>query len=180
MDHYTKNEMKRSLTAIEECALLSPSSPLHKRLGVQNKPIFAIEPDSVVIDELHLFMRIFDILTRNLIYELISRDRHDRRSPTDTPSIKKLEATISAFGVTFRVWEKRDACGKPSGIYDWTSLKGSDMKTVLRSLPSHFSSLLRAEIWEVMAKIWMVTKQQLQLLYFFHNLISKNYIIISS
>ena len=138
--------------------MLSPSSPLHKRLGVQNKPIFAIEPDSVVIDELHLFMRIFDILMRNLIYELINRDRHSRRSSTDTPFIKTLEATISESGVTFRVWEKRDASGKPSGIYDWTSLKGSDMKKVLQSLSPHFSSLLRAEIQEIMAKIWTVHK----------------------
>jgi hypothetical protein len=158
MDHYTKKEIKRSLASIEKCALMSSSSPLHKRLGVQNTPIFAIEPDSVVIDELHLFMRIFDVLIRNLIYELINRDRCDRRSPTDTPYIKKLEATISESGVTFRVWEKRDASGKPSGIYDWTSLKGSDMKKVLRSLPSHFTSLLRAEIQEVMTQIWMVIK----------------------
>lgn len=163
IDHYTKEETKRSLATIEKCALLSPSSPLHKRLGVQNKPIFAIEPDSVVIDELHLFMRIFDILIRNLIYELINRDRHSRRSPTDTPFIKKLEATISESGVTFRVWEKRDASGKPSGIYDWTSLKGSDMKKVLQSLPSHFSSLLQAEIQEIMAKIWMVRKRKFNL-----------------
>ena len=55
------------------------------------------------------------------------------------------------------MWEKREASGKPSGIYDWTSLKGSDMKKVLQSLPSHFNSLLRAEIQEVMAKIWMVS-----------------------
>lgn len=161
LDHYTKkdSEMKRSLASIKECARLSPSSPLHKRLGVQNKPLFSFDPDSVVIDELHLFMRIFDILIRNLIYELINGDRRarDRRSLTDTPSLKKLETIISGFGVTFRVWEKREASGKPSGIYDWTSLKGSDMKKVLQSLPSHFNSLLRADIQEVMAKIWMVS-----------------------
>ena len=159
IDHYTK-EIKRSLATIEKCALLSPSSPLHRRLGVQNKPIFAIEPDSVVIDELHLFMRIFDILIRNLIYELINRDHHSRRA-TDTPFIKTLEATISESGVTFRVWEKRDASGKPSGNYAWTSLKGSDMKKVLQSLPPHFSSLLRAKIQEIMAKIWMVRNENL-------------------
>lgn len=158
MDHYTKEKMKRSLATIEQCALLSSSSPLHKRLGVQNKPIFAIEPDSVVIDELHLFMRIFDVLTRNLIYELVNRDRRDRMSPT---FIKKLETTLSESGVSFRVWEKRDACGKPTGIYDWTSLKGSDMKKVIRSLPPHFTSLLQPEIQEVMAKIWKVTKLHL-------------------
>jgi hypothetical protein len=37
---------------------------------MQNTPIFATEPDSVGIDELHLFLRIFDVLIRNLIYGL--------------------------------------------------------------------------------------------------------------
>ena len=29
-------------------------------------------------------------------------------------------------GVTFRVWKKRESDGKPSGKYEYTSLKGEE------------------------------------------------------
>lgn len=145
--------MKRTLDTIKNCASLSASSPANKRLGVQDHPIFTIEPDNVVIDELHMFMRIVDILIRNLVLELVNMDRRNRLQAS---KLRDLEASIRECGVTFRVWEKRDANGKPSNTYDWTSLKGSDMKKVLRTLPSHFPTLLRDEIRDKTANIWKV------------------------
>lgn len=142
--------MKRTLDTIKNCASLSPAN---KRLGVQDHPIFTIEPDNVVIDELHMFMRIVDILIRNLVLELVNMDRRNRLQAS---KLRDLEASIRECGVTFRVWEKRDANGKPSNTYDWTSLKGSDMKKVLRTLPSHFPTLLRDEIRDKTANIWKV------------------------
>lgn len=70
-----------------------------------------------------------------------------------------LQKAIHECGVTFRVWERRDTDGKSSGKYEWTSLMGTDMKTVLRLLPSKFRAILHSEdVRTLMAKIWEVYK----------------------
>ena len=37
-------------------------------IGQQNKPIIHIEPDNVVIDELHFLLRIGDVLVPNIVH----------------------------------------------------------------------------------------------------------------
>ena len=44
--------------------------------GVRHLPLLSIEPVNVIPNELHLFMRIFDVLIRNLIDDVI--DKNDR------------------------------------------------------------------------------------------------------
>ena len=159
-DHYTKGSMKRTLSTLRKCSALSSSSPVSKRLGSQRSPVLNIEPDNIVIDELHLLLRIGDILIRNLVFELVQTGR--RGSNTISTQLTSLSSCARECGVTFRAWECRDPYGKPSGKYDFTSLMGADMKKVLSLLPSHFNSLLRTEICDIMAQLWKV---QVQLVY---------------
>lgn len=42
--------------------------------GCRAKPLFEIPLDRVVVDELHMFLRITDILERGIIYEVINWD----------------------------------------------------------------------------------------------------------
>jgi len=42
--------------------------------GCQAQPLFEIPLERVVIDELHMFLRITDILERGIIYEVINWD----------------------------------------------------------------------------------------------------------
>ena len=42
--------------------------------------------------------------------------------------LDKLVEAIRSCGVSFAVWEKRDANGKESNIHDFTSLMGTDKK----------------------------------------------------
>ena len=42
---------------------------------------------------------------------------------------------INNCGVSFSIWEKRNADGKGSGAWDWTSLMGNDRKNLQESFP---------------------------------------------
>ena len=50
---------------------------------------------------------------------------------------------IRSCGVSFDVWEQKNADGKASGRYDWTSLLGSDKKFPLADLPRKLPNILR-------------------------------------
>ena len=152
-DYYSKGTFKRTLSSLHKCASLSPSSPSSKRLGSQHAPILNLEPECAVIDELHLLLRIGDVLIRNLVLELVEAGR---RSKNISTQLDTLCSHVRECSVTFRVWECRDPHGKPSGKYEYTSLMGEDMKKVLRHLPVHFSTLLQKEISDVMTTIWKV------------------------
>ena len=90
-----------------------------------------------------------DKLTRNLIMDTIEWDKKDN---FDKPPIQRqnkhqddLLKVIRSCGVTFNIWEKQNADGKGSGLYDFTSLMGSDKKL-----------LLKTETSETVIQIWKV------------------------
>ena len=107
-------------------------------------PPFDIELDHVVLEELHLMMRITDRLTENIITEVMERDSKadflKKRGEDKGIYFKRLISVINDLGITFLVWEKTNADGKGSGSYDWTSLMGSDKKKLLHLLPSQLKS----------------------------------------
>ncbi len=85
-----------------------------------------------------------------LIFEMIQADKLAQRYTSPTPStnlntnLKQLQLFVNTHcKVTFRIWEKHDPNGRPSGTYDWTSIMGSDMKKVLTILPTKFDELLK-------------------------------------
>ena len=59
--------------------------------------------------------------------------------------LDKLIQAINSCGVSFSVWEKRNADGKGSGTYEWTSLMGDDRKTLLKNLPTKVEPLIRQD-----------------------------------
>ena len=68
--------------------------------------------------------------------------------------LKKLIETIRSCGVSFNVWEKRNAVEKSSGEHDWTSLPGSDKKHLLAELPSKMRLALYPVTVECIIEIW--------------------------
>ena len=80
IDHYNKGSKHRTLESIRKCADLSPSQPANKRLGVQNPPMLNVEPDHVVVDELHLLLRVADVLLTDLVSEMVLEDRRTRHT----------------------------------------------------------------------------------------------------
>lgn len=57
----------------------------------------------VVVDELHLMLRIFDVLIRNLIYIAVSIDKKDINSQQNTKHVDMVATKIVSCGVTFHV-----------------------------------------------------------------------------
>jgi len=89
-----------------------------------------IELDKIIPDELHLMLRVTDILIGNLIEDALQWDEKDQfrnKGKSQGVHLKKLANTICSCGVSFSVWgKKHNADGRGSGTMDWTSLMGDD------------------------------------------------------
>lgn len=102
-----------------------------------------------------------DVLTRNLVTAAISWDKaYNLNTPPCQRTNVHLESLTTAFnscGVCFNVWEKKNADGAGSGIYDFTSLMGSDKKLLLKNLPKKLQGVVKAEVSETVINLWKVS-----------------------
>ena len=55
-------KMGRTLASVGACANKPSNAPASDRLGVKNQPLLDIEPSQIIPDELHLLLRIGDVL----------------------------------------------------------------------------------------------------------------------
>ena len=139
----------KSLVAKEYCSYT-------KHLGCVCRPLFDIPLDRIVLDELHLLLRIGDVLLRNLILQVDSmghrRKEHDRE---DSNGIKELEEAVCACGVSFQIQQNREPTGKPiPGSYDFTALSEKFKLQVMRKLPAKFDTILPGSL---VAQLWNVS-----------------------
>ena len=167
---------ERTLSTIKKCAQLPSSKPLSERLGVKDVPLLNLELHDVVVDVLHLMLRVMDVLIRNLVYKMAELDLATRRqrgnrehmdhfvSVVRSQGIHVSMIEVSGFiikffclGVSFSVWEARDCTGRvQKGIYDWTSLGGTDLLKLLHQLPPLFSTFLPTSIVHPVTQLWQV------------------------
>ena len=66
-------------------------------------------------------------------------------SQTNDKHLQALIKAVKSCGISFSVWEKRNGDGKGSGLYDFTSLMGSDKKIMLKKLPGKLDGVIRPE-----------------------------------
>lgn len=156
MDHdfkyFNMPPMARTLQEIRD--LLQHSKDNY---GCINEPLLNIEVDHIIVDELHLLLRVTDVLMANLITEVMEWDKEDefdKKGGAENVHLEKLIDTIRSCGVSFEVWEKKNADGKGSGTYDWTSLMGNDKKTLMNYLPDKMMKFLRPDTAEAVVKLW--------------------------
>ena len=89
------------------------------------------------MDELHLMLRITDVLIGNIIEDAMSWDEKESFiSGKRKIDLDNLIKAINSCGVSLLEWEKRNADNKGSGTWDRTSLIGDDQKTLLKRLLS--------------------------------------------
>ena len=125
----------RSIEDIQRCA----EQP-KETYSVKNAPL-PIELDHVAPDELHILLRIMDILIENLITQAVeldikaTRKKHD---PLSGATLQKLQGMIQSCGVSFQIWKKKDN----SNTLDWISLGRADKRKVLSQLPGHLPKIL--------------------------------------
>ncbi|XP_048589349.1 uncharacterized protein LOC116615043 [Nematostella vectensis] len=150
---FNKSPMSRSLKEIKE---LCKKSTDNYCCGAE--PLLNIELDHVIVDELHLMLRVTDVLTKNLVYQAIDRDKKDdfdkKRGEGKGSHLKKLVSTIRSLGISFDVWEQLNADKSSSGKYDFTSLTGSNKKTLLSQLPDKLHDLLTLDSRDKVTQLW--------------------------
>ena len=94
-------EKKRTLSSIRTCCTMST---VQQRLGCIHQPLFDIELDLVVVDELHLLLRITDRLISALVHRMAQLDHKSQmHSQGQTNHMDQLVSAINSCGVTFRV-----------------------------------------------------------------------------
>ena len=107
-------------------------------------PLLNIELDHVIPDELHLMLRIMDILIEAAIDTVTAYDQHQHvqtqhhRSAfnkLDGAMLQTLMIAINSCGVQFRVWKERNGAA-----LNWTSLMGPDKLKLLKQLPDKLNT----------------------------------------
>ena len=107
-----------------------------------------VETDHYVPDELHMLMRIMDVLIRNLINDAVSKDQFGKITGDATDNLSLLVREIQNCGVSLKTWLSK------SGELDYTSLSGADLKKVLKHLPDKLLFYIHGDTREHVVKLW--------------------------
>ena len=155
LDHYNTPPLLRTL---EEMTKMSHKKGTQEKYSCEHEPLLKVELDHVVLDELHLLLRIMDVLINNLVKEAVEWDKKEnfnrRKADQKDSHIKKIQSTIRSCGISFDIWEKTNADGKGSGQYDFTSLLGTDKKKLLSELPQKLDACTHRDTCQTLMQIW--------------------------
>lgn len=99
-----------------------------KEFSCKQPPLLEIETDHIIPDELHLLLRIMDVLTDNLITTAITHDKKTLKTKWDLkdgPMIKSIISTVRSCGIPFNIWKNKDS---KTATHTYTSLVGNKKK----------------------------------------------------
>ena len=88
------------LNSLCRCGFVSNGKTAAQHKGSVNRPITTIPLDHIIIDELHLFLRIFDVLLRKLIMIVIVLDK-ELRDKTAMHLTFNLQSQVLRVGPIF-------------------------------------------------------------------------------
>ena len=157
-DNVYCTDKAKTLSSMKELSRFS-SQTCNRHKGCIHPPLVNTDPNSIVLDELHLMLRIGNVLIRNLILFAHSQDHYSQEHLREkTHHIQELERAISSCGVSFHIWQKRESTGKPiSGRYDWTALTGTHKLKVLQRLPEKMHTILPEGVCGKIVHLWNVS-----------------------
>ena len=92
----------RTLTSLHtNCTFSKPN----KHLGSKHHPLLELEPSQYVVDELHLLLRVADILLRNIIHfaDHLDQTNHLIRGSRTRTLISRLENMVKSCAVAFKI-----------------------------------------------------------------------------
>ena len=142
-DFYHSDGQFRTVAEIKSCA--KSSKPVY---GVKNYPLLDIEPDHYIPDELHLMMRVMDVLLRNCIMDSKPKDDYGKITGQSTDNVNLLVKAVQSCGVCFKTWLSK------AGELEWTSLSGNDLKKVLKNLPDKLIFGLHDDTSDLVINLW--------------------------
>ena len=126
--------MSKSLDTYNEPPMAYIEDDIEKYVSEQKfcfveTPLLKIPFDHIILDELHLLLRITDVFLSNLIEDAMEwDDKSDFLKKKGEPKgahLQTLIAIINSCGVTFTIWEKKDANSKGLLLLLLSSLLGS-------------------------------------------------------
>jgi hypothetical protein len=118
--------------------------------GVRAQPLVSIEPEHIIIDELHLLLRICDTLLTNLIVHTKTLDDKNAVHGEKSDCLGQLTEKIRGCGVSFYIWTKKGT----EDELNWSSLTGSDYEKLLENLPSKLCFLIHHDTHDHTVKIF--------------------------
>lgn len=152
-DFYQSEAMKRTLKDLQELCHSKEDN-----YGCINEPLLKIELSHVVPDELHLLLRVTDVLLKNVVDEAMERDAAEDhlkiRGERKGIHLEALTKSINDLGISFSIWNKKNADGSESKLKEFTSLLGSQKKKLLHELPSKMHLFLNPDTCATVKKIW--------------------------
>ena len=152
-NYYNSDPIRRTLKELHEFPMKSKG----ENFCCVHKPLLNIPLDHIILDELHLMLRITDVLIGNVVEDAMQwDDKESFLTGKKKVHLEKLIQAINSCGVSFSVREKRNADGKGSGTWEWTSLMGDDRKTLLKILPSKLQPLIQQETAKTVVELWKV------------------------
>ena len=123
LSHYNETPLKRTLNEI-----MTMAGKGKNNYCCVNQPLIEIDLDHIIVDELHLLLRVVDVQIDNLIDDVLEWDKREdlrkKRKAERGIHLNQLTETIRSCGVSFNIWQKNDD-GKSSGKYECTSLLGN-------------------------------------------------------
>ena len=109
---YTEKKA-RSLSTLQEKSHFA-NKACHQHLGSIHSPLLNIELTKVVVGELHLLLRVTDVLIRNLISLAASLDHEEQQHWGEASNhTHQLELAVQSCKVTFTLWQHVDSDGRP-------------------------------------------------------------------
>ena len=148
-------ENMRKLADIKRKASLRPSQKnADSKKGCTEQPLLEIEPSDCVVDELHLFLRITDVLFQSFFSKMVALDHAHKVHKTGSGDhVSRAAQYITELGVPFKVWVKEDS----SKTVEMTTLNRNRRLKVISGLPTSFDKLLPEELSSRLAQLWLVS-----------------------
>ena len=164
-DFYWDDHVVRSMSDISKHAQSNS-------YGCRSEPLVKLPLTHVVMDELHMMLRITDRLLSNLIEDATDYDAKEKNGILPKSNVLHLDELVKSIelcGVSFRIWETRDPSGRGTGKLEFTSLMGEEKKKLLRRLPSKLterdalhpnSKHTVIEIWQKLEALYAVVNHE--------------------
>ena len=125
------------------------SDAQNKKFGNKHKPLINAEPAKIIPDELHLFLRIYDILLQNLLDDCRQQDSKAAVLKQKSDCLERLVTRINECGVNFNIWTD-----KQTGTEQYTSLTGVDFRKLGLELPSKLFFIINHETHDDVVFLW--------------------------
>ena len=111
-DQYNGENMRTLHEMKKECV---KQKGIDKKKGCIDLPLIDIEPKNCVPDELHLFLRITDIIFNSLFEELVKLDYKSKVHKTgESDHVQRAVRNVRRLGISFNVWMSEGTPGKHS------------------------------------------------------------------